>query len=210
MENIVIVGSGGFAKEVAFLIKEINQQTPKWNLLGYIDREIGKKVQNLKVIENDEWLQNCPDKINAVVGIGNPSIIEEIATNLNQNKNISFPNLIHPNNIGDWDNINLGHGNIISSGCNLTTDITINNFNIINLDSTIGHDTTIGNYNLINPSCNISGCVNIKNNCLIGTGTSIIENISLASEIIIGAGSVITKNITEKGVYVGVPAKKIK
>jgi len=210
MENIVIVGSGGFAKEVAFLIKEINQQTPKWNLLGYIDREIGKKVQNLKVIENDEWLQNCPDKINAVVGIGNPSIIEEIATNLNQNKNISFPNLIHPNNIGDWDNINLGHGNIISSGCNLTTDITIKNFNIINLDSTIGHDAIIESYNVFNPSCNISGGVNIKNACLIGTGASILENISISSKVIIGAGGIVTKNITEKGVYVGVPAKKIK
>jgi len=37
MEDIVIRGSGGLAREIAFLIERINQEKPKWNLLGYID-----------------------------------------------------------------------------------------------------------------------------------------------------------------------------
>ena len=50
---------------------------------------------------------------------------------------------------------------------------------------------------------------NIGNNVLIGSNSTILP-ISIADNVIIGAGSVVTKNITEPGVYVGNPAKKIK
>ena len=39
MKDIVIVGHGGLAKEVAFLIEEINRTQPTWDLRGYISAE---------------------------------------------------------------------------------------------------------------------------------------------------------------------------
>lgn len=37
MKNIVILGAGGFAREVAWLIEEINNKNAEWNLLGFIE-----------------------------------------------------------------------------------------------------------------------------------------------------------------------------
>ncbi len=212
MKKIVIIGSGGFAKEVAFLIEDINKQKKEWDFLGYIDKneEIGTSRGKYKVFQHDEWLENIREEIYVVISIGDPSLIKKISEALQKNKNIKFPNLIHPNVIGDWDRINMGEGNIICTGTIFTTEITIGSFNIINLDCTVGHDTIIGDYNVFNPSVNISGDIIFGSESLVGTGAQIIDDKKIVSNVIIGAGSVVVKNIEESGVYVGIPAKKIK
>ena len=35
MRGIIIVGAGGFAREVAWLIEEINLKNQEWNLIGF-------------------------------------------------------------------------------------------------------------------------------------------------------------------------------
>jgi len=210
MKNIVIIGSGGFAKEVAFLIDDINKENEQWNLLGFIDSNIGEYNGNYQIYQNDEWLLNIEKEINIVFGIGLPILIEKLYNKFSINKNINFPNLIHPNVIGDWKNIELGQGNIICASNTFTTDIKIGNCNLINLDCTIGHDTIIGNYNVINPSVNISGGVELGNKNLIGTATTILQYKKITSNITIGGSSLVTKNIEEEGVYIGSPVKKLR
>ena len=50
---------------------------------------------------------------------------------------------------------------------------------------------------------------NIGNNVSIGSNATILP-VNICANVVIGAGSVITSDITEPGVYVGNPAKKIK
>ena len=69
MKDIVIVGSGGFAKEVAFLIEECNKVEKIWNLLGFIDNVKDKIVGKYKVYETDEWLINLNKEVHVVFGI---------------------------------------------------------------------------------------------------------------------------------------------
>ena len=210
MKNIVIIGSGGFAKEVAFLIDDVNKQHKEWNLLGYIDNEIGKQNGKYSVFQNDEWLKQTNKEISIVFGIGSPPLIEKLSILFSKNENLYFPNIIHPNVIADWNRIKIGKGNIICASNTFTTDIEIGNFNIFNLDCTLGHDSLVGNYNVINPSVNISGGVDIGDNNLIGTSATILQFLNINNDVIIGANSLINKSINEKGVYVGVPAKRIK
>ena len=49
----------------------------------------------------------------------------------------------------------------------------------------------------------------IGKNVSIGSNATILP-IEICDNVVIGAGSVVTKNITQAGVYVGNPAKKIK
>lgn len=50
---------------------------------------------------------------------------------------------------------------------------------------------------------------NIGNHVSIGSNASILP-VNICDQVVIGAGAVVTKDITEPGVYVGNPAKKIK
>ncbi|MFP4528473.1 MAG: acetyltransferase [Candidatus Kapaibacterium sp.] len=209
MNEVLVVGAGGFAKEAAWLI----DSTDGWRAAGFVGEsaaDTGRSHGRYNIVMTDDELMNIDHKVSIVIGIGNPAAISKISQKLKINPNIKFPNIIHPSVIADWERITLGEGNIVCGGNILTTDIRIGSFNIINLSCTIGHDSAIGDCNVINPGSNISGWVRIGGRTMIGTGTKILEKIEIGSDIIIGAGSVVTKNFSEPGVYAGVPARKIK
>lgn len=208
MKDIVIVGSGGLAKELAFLIDEINKVNKIWNLLGFIDANIGRFNGKYSVYNTDEWLLSVDTETNVAFGLGNPLLLKKVQGKFKVNKNLQYPNLIHPNVIGDWSNINIGIGNLIFASSTFTTNIQLGNFNVVNIDCTIGHDTVIGDFNIINPSVNLSGGVKIENEILLGTSSTVLQYKQICSKIVVGAGALVTKNITVPGVYIGSPAKK--
>ena len=49
----------------------------------------------------------------------------------------------------------------------------------------------------------------IGNNVSIGTNATILP-VNICDNVVVGAGSVVTKNIEDPGIYVGIPAIKIK
>lgn len=216
MKDIYILGSGGFAKEVYFLINDINQnlETPIYNFIGFIDKtdqikeiRIGEKL--FPVIAEDHFLaSDTSGSISLAIGIGAPSILEKLYNRFFEK--YSFPNLIHPNFVGHLETTELGIGNIITAGCVFTVDIKIGSFNVFNLNTTVGHDTVIGSFNVINPGSNISGGVTLGNRNLIGTNATILQYITFGSNSVLGAGAVLSKNLESNLVAVGIPAKPIK
>lgn len=203
MKNIVIVGTGGFAREIKFLIDEINKKYKVWNFIGYISND------DMLAIGDDNWLLAYNQQLYCAIALGNPSLIKKLFFKFKVNENLIFPNLVHPNVIWDEDSILIGEGNLICAGNILTCNIRIGSFNVFNLSCTIGHDTIIGSFNVINPQTIISGGVTLIDENLIGTGAIILQYLKISSNIIIGAGALINKDITDAGVYLGLPAKAV-
>lgn len=215
MKEIYILGSGGFAKEVYFLIKEINGSSavPKYDFKGFIDIATEANLSigtNCYPIINEEKFVHSPGLkgVCLALGIGNPKILEVLHRKLSGE--YVFPNLISPTAMGDWESIKMGEGNIITSGCIFTVDIVIGSFNIFNLNTTVGHDAIIESFNVINPGVNVSGGVRIGNVNLIGTNATILQNITIGSNSILGAASLLTKHLESNQVAIGVPAKPVK
>lgn len=210
MENILIIGAGGFGREVEWLINRINNSNNnQWNLIGYVDDNVqkGTEITKLKVVYNTDELLKLEKKTNVVIAIGNAKVRKLIYNKIKENKNLSFPNLVDPSAIiGEVD---MGIGNIICAGTIATVNIKINNFNIINLDCTVGHDDVLADFITVYPSVNISGNTTINEVVEIGTGTQIIQGKNICSNVIIGAGAVVVKDIEEEGTYIGIPVKKI-
>lgn len=50
----------------------------------------------------------------------------------------------------------------------------------------------------------------IKDDVWIGTGVRVLDGVVIATGCIIGAGSVVTHSTESYGIYVGIPARKIK
>ena len=210
MKDIVIIGAGGFGREVQWLIERINKRSKTWNLLGYIDDnvEIGTIINGYEVLGDIKFLRKYNKKINVVCAIGVPEIRGKIIEKLYSLENVSYPNLIDPS-VEMSNHIDMGEGNIICAGSILTVNIKIGDFNIINLDCTIGHDDIIESFVTIYPSVNISGNVIIGAKTEVGTGSKIIQNKVVGSDIIIGANSTVAKSLKSAGTYVGTPAKRI-
>ena len=216
VEDIFIIGAGGFAKEVAFLIEEINRVSKsKYRINAFIDRNVKENDclyvngENIRVIDEQNFSENYTNRnINLAFGIGTPEYIKNISERFSER--YFFPNLIHPGFIGDLKGIRFGKGNIVTAGCIFTTNIEIGNFNVFNLHTTVGHDCIIRNCNVINPGTNISGGVVIGDNNLIGTNATVLQYKMIGNNNIVGAGTLVNKNIENDSVMVGIPARKIR
>jgi sugar O-acyltransferase (sialic acid O-acetyltransferase NeuD family) len=211
MKNIVIVGAGGFGREVKTLIDSVNQIDPIYNFRGYYDDGFtkGTLINNFEVLGGISDLNAVNAPIEVAIAIGTPMIKKNILSQLD-NKNIQYPVLIHPSVIYSNDDISIGKGSIICAGSILTCNINLGDFVILNLMCTVGHDTIIKDYASFMPSVNISGEVIINEGVYVGTGAKIINQLEIGENTIIGAGAVVSKSLPSNCTAVGIPAKIIK
>lgn len=211
MKDIVIIGSGGFGREVKLLIDDINRYQKQYNLLGFYDDAFteGQIVNGCKVLGNLDDLKKITSPIAIAIGIGNPEIKKKIAKEFTES-HFDFPTLIHPSAIVGNDDVVIGRGSLICAGCIITCNIEIGDFVTLNLVCTVGHDTIVGKYVSVMPGVNISGEVSIEEGVYIGTGAKIINMLTIGKYSIIGAGAVVSKSIPENCTAVGIPAKPIK
>ncbi|TDL99951.1 MAG: acetyltransferase [Flavobacteriaceae bacterium] len=205
MEDIAIIGAGGFGQEVLSLITAINQNKNQYNFIGFFDDNT--LVEN--VIGKITDIKKHSPNLRLVLAIGNPTTKKRIIFN-NTFEKSSFPNLIHPNVEIQNNQISLGVGNIICKGVSLTTNIKIDDFAIVNLNSTIGHDCVIKDYCSIMPGVNVSGETTLEVGNYLGTGSTILQGIKIGKWATIGAGAVVIRDVPDFAVVVGNPGKIIK
>lgn len=214
MKDIAIYGAGGFGREVACLIQQINQASDnnksKWNIVGFFDdnKEKGCRNEYGEVLGGLEELNSWPISLSVVIAIGSPKGVKRIAESVT-NKIVDWPNIIAPDVvILDRNNLKMGKGNIVSSRCFFSCHVNIGDFNIFNGYVTVGHDNVIGNYNTIMPAVRLSGNLTIGNSNFFGVNSIVLQNLQIGNNTTIGAGSVVYRKTEDGYTYVGNPAKK--
>jgi len=212
LKKLVIIGAGGFAREVAWLVEEINNKNKQWDLAGFIDEDKknhGKLINGIPVLGDFNFFKGgFKDPIYAVCAVGDP-VSKMALVKKAEECGFTFVNLIHPS-VTLSKHVKLGTGNIICAGSILTINIDIGNHVCISPGCGIGHDVEIGNYSTILWHVNLSGNVNVGSGCLIGTKTVIIQGVTIGEWSTIGAGAVVVRDIPPYCTAVGVPAKPIK
>ena len=209
-KKIVIIGAGGFGREVLWLIERINEKKFSWRVAGFIDdaMECNDTVNQIPVLGSLKKLEMQQEEIDVVCAIGSAKIRRNVIERLKKNSKLHFPNLIDPCVFYSHD-IKMGEGNIICAGTILTTNITLGDFNILNLNCTVGHDVEIKSFVTVYPGTNISGNVRVGAESELGTGAKIIQGKQIGNQVIVGAGAVVVADLIEAGTYIGVPAKPL-
>ena len=208
--KLAIYGAGGFGRETAVMIEQINNQIPSWDVIGFFDDGLkkGDEVNGLRILGGISNLNSYDGDLAVCIAMADPAIRFNLTKKITNDK-ILFPSIVHPQaNCGDTKRNKFGKGSIITAGVILTTGIELGEFCIINLASTIGHDVKLGSCCTVMPACGISGNVSIGSCCVLGTGSRIIQGITIGENCMIGAGSVVTKSFGSNLKILGVPARK--
>jgi sugar O-acyltransferase (sialic acid O-acetyltransferase NeuD family) len=206
-KKLVILGAGGFAREIAWLVWDINQVSNEWEIVGFAEHtteHVGQVVNGIPIISMEEATRYLPN-ICAVAAIGDP-LLKERAVKEADNFGFKFVRLIHPS-VSKSKSVNIGIGSMICAGNILTVNVAIGEHVILNLDCTVGHDSMIEDYVTISPGCHLSGGSRIRRGAFLGTGVVTIENHEIGAYSKIGAGAVVINDIPEKATAVGIPAK---
>ena len=215
MKDIAIYGAGGFGREIACLIRIINESEKeiKWNLIGFFDDDPALKGQKIShygiCLGGIKELNEYQGELALTISIGSPLVMREIAQKIT-NHNVYFPNIIHPDFvIKDPETFTIGKGNIIQDGCSASCNVIIGDFNVFNGGVVFGHDDKVGSFNSFMPAIRVSGEVTIGDANFFGVGSIILQQIKIGNEIRLGAGSVLMSKPKDGKLYVGNPARKI-
>lgn len=213
MKDLVVIGAGGFGREVLDVVEAINKTRAStiFNVVGVIDDNPSEisitrlRERGYKVLGSIEEHLSVLRKSNIAVAIGNPLVRKKIVDRLSLSPDL-FPNLIHPSaNVGS--KFSCDHGVVICAGVNISTNVRLSSFVHVNPAATIGHDSQLMNFVSVNPGAVISGEVTVCEEVLVGANATILQNLIVGNRAIVGASACVTKNIPASSVAKGIPAR---
>lgn len=212
-KQIAVVGAGGFAREVAWLIADIardpspRKRMEPMDLAGFLVSDSTKaSAADAGVLGDFDWLErNQVDGL--AMGIGSPEVRLRLSQELQRRfPRIPWPALVHPS-VQYHESCTFREGVIICAGTIATVNVRIEEFVMVNLGCTIGHEATIGAGSVINPLTAISGGVTIGKGVLVGTHAAILQSISIGDHAVIGSGAMVNKDVAPGTTVIGIPAK---
>lgn len=202
MSKLLIIGAGGHAKVVCDVAKDYYN-----DIVFADDDKKGQVVLGCEVKFSVEEALNG-EKTDFIVAIGDNSVRERLFFKFAEN-GFNPVSLIHSSSI-IGEGVEIGKGSVVFAGVVINPQASIGCGCIINTGASVDHDCEIGNFSHVCPGGRIAGSVKIGDRCFFGVGSSVVNNVVIASEVVFGAGAVVIKDVSEKGVYVGCPARKIK
>ena len=211
--RIAVVGAGGFARELRWLISEIEGDPTPFEFCGYVVTDMARPgADGRDVVGDYSWIEHNVATLDCLaIGIGDPEARLRIAHELSAAfPTIDWPILIHPSVRIDRQSSTLGRGVVLCAGTIGTVNVQIDDFAMVNLACTIGHEARIGQGCVLNPTVNVSGGVTLGDAVLVGTGAQLLQNLTIGAGATVGAGAVVTKDVAPDATVVGMPAKPLR
>ena len=205
MKNkLLIIGASGHGKVVADIALKMN----KWQSVAFLDDDKSIKTSmGLEVIGTSDDVFAHMDEYEIFVGIGNNDTRQRIQEML-ETFGASVPILIHPSAV-IGSQVDVGTGTVVMAGVVVNCCTKIGKGCIINTGSTIDHDNSIEDFVHVSPGSHLAGTVKVGKGSWLGISSVVSNNINIANGCKVGAGSVVVKDISEPGVYVGVPVRRV-
>jgi len=206
--NIIIVGAGGFGREVYSWAKDLFSKD-QYKIKGFLD-DNNKALDNFNldigIIGN---IDGCmpEEKDRFLIAIGNVKIKKSIIKKLIEKK-VKFLSLIHPTAIV-VDTARIGNGVIICPFCLVSDNVELDDFAMMNLYSSCGHDAKVGKYCILSPYATLNGFVILEDEVFLGTHTTVIAYKKVGYQSKVSANSVVMRNVPPNKIVIGVPGKDI-
>jgi sugar O-acyltransferase (sialic acid O-acetyltransferase NeuD family) len=210
MKRLAIIGSGDLGQLIAHHAISDNQ----YELVGFFDdyRNYGEEVGLGTVLGKINEVEQvfATGKFDCLmIGIGykHPDFRKDCFERFSGK--IAIGKLVHSSCYVD-PSVIIGAGSCLLPGCVLDWRVVVEENVLLNTGCKIAHDTRIGSHSFLGPGVVLAGFIVVGEGSFIGVGTIIVDNISIAPRTQTGGGAVITRNIVDAGLYVGVPAKRVR
>lgn len=209
MRRLLIIGAGGFGREVLKWALDIQDTQNDWGIGGFLDNSVDPlrdypcgfpvlgDAQSFSPGENDVF--TC--------AIGDPIARLRICRSLRE-RGASFATLIHPTAI-IGPRCSLGEGCILCPYTLLTTDVTVGDFVIFNGSSGAGHDAVIGSGCTISPLCAVTGFARLGEGVFLGSHVAVLPHAVVGDYARVGAGSVVLREVKPRTTVMGMPARVV-
>lgn len=204
MQKILIIGSGGLAREVSDWIKGF------FEIAGYATREPDGCRQFAMQGEcfNDDVDPRRAGTDLAIIAVGSPRLKMKLFT-MFMDRGFSFPVVIHPS-VSVAASANIGAGSVVAPGCVVSSGCRVGVGSYVNFMVGLGHESVLGNFCQINPGAQVGGLATIGDRVLVGSGATILNGIHVNVDATIASGAVIFNRVPANALMLGNPAKRMR
>ena len=215
LKRVAILVRGGEAREIAWLVRDINRDHATYEFLGYIARHVlqpgGYDTKEMLLGDEVRLLEHRHQVDCLVMGIGDPTTRCKLAEATKEKfPDMEWPILIHPSAIYDSKSCQFHAGSLLCAWTTCTVNITFGPFALLNFGCTIGHEVQVGRGCVVSPGANISGGVILEDGVLVGTGAQVLQYVRVGEGAKIGAGAVVVDHVEANSTVIGIPAKPSK
>ena len=204
MEDLVILGTGVHAAEMAEIVQRINAVSKKWNLLGYVSRlpdDVGTLLHGLPVIGSAEDHRKFAD---AKVAADNKWITAGIPELWGDPRRAAT--LIDPSAFVSASAY-IGPGCVLYPHCFVGLEARLQSHVFCLSGCTFNHHVSIESRVIAASGVTVAGRVTIEEDCYLGQSCSIKQNLTIGRNSLIGMGSVVLKDVPANSVMAGCPAR---
>ena len=211
MKDLIIIGAGGFAREIYWHAQKSIGYGVDWRIKGFLDGDIKLAAAEYellpaKVLGNVDNYEICADDV-FTCAVGTPQARKILAEKILA-RGGKFINLVSELAYV-MPTVRLGRGVIICPYVNIGDRAELDDFAAVNDIVIIGHDAQIGKFTCVMPHANVAGKCKIGAEVFIGSGAIILPKAKVGSGATVGAGSVVLKKVRAGAKVFGNPAVEI-
>lgn len=209
MQQLFIIGAGGFGREVLEWALAMPAAGRDWQVAGFLD----DYADALKGHDLPVSMVGTPGEHAVrsnhlfICALGDPRQRVAYATSMRQ-RGGQFINIIHPT-VSIGRNCRIGQGCILCPHVVVTCNVTLEDFVVVNCCSVVGHDAVVGEGATLSPHCTVAGRVRLGGGVFLGSHASILPKAVVEDFAVVGAGSVVLRRAAAHTTVMGVPAKQL-
>jgi len=215
-EPLVLVGSGGFGRETAEVVRAVNADhldrhgAPRWALAGFLDDDPalwGRGVDGTPVLGPVDAVADRPEA-RVVLCTGNPRNYTSkaaIARRLGLAPE-RYATLVHPAAVVP-PSAALGPGTVVLAGVVATAAVRVGAHVGLMPQAVLTHDDDLADYVTVGSGARLAGGVAVGTGAYLGAGCLVREGLTIGPWALVGMGAAVVRDVPAAEVWAGLPAR---
>lgn len=203
--RIVIVGAGGFGREV------LHWATNAWSerhvpIAGFLSNDpdvLAGKSCPLPILGSPDTFVPAPGDC-FVLAIGIPGVRRSVAEGMVA-RGCRFVTLIHATAIVAPTAI-VDEGTVVCPYAIVSDSVRIGRFALLNYHASLGHDATVGDFAVLSPYATLGGAAVLANEGFLGLHASIAPRRRVGQRSQVSTNAAVMRDVPDDSLAFGVPA----
>lgn len=209
-EDLLVIGAGGSAGGICWMLQDINRHARRWRLLGFLDDDApkhGTLIWGSPVLGPLDDVVRFPAAklVIAMAHYLRPRIRIEIASRLGLPRD-RYATLVDPSAAVSPD-ATLGAGCLVFRSAFIGDGARLGDHVFMSPNALISHHVVVEDGATLAPGVTLSGASSLGSGAYAGAGAIVKDGVSVGAGAMLAAGSVVMRDVAADATVIGNPAR---